>query len=724
MGCDNGSDRGQTQTQTPGLFSPRGLPTSHRDLGPEFDSSPYHDRLPDNGYSSSYSGNQNSSSRSNNDSNTVASQPYRPEGEYQSQCMEGIGNPHFAKTEKSWMQIAREKVKSAGSTVTAGATGLAGGRSASGKWIMNNISSLGSRGSADEGRGSSLILPHEQEFSEHSNDNITSLNGTTSIFASSSVTADRIRYRDTPGNPGDGPAWAPGGVGGVTAKPLGTTFGRGGTAASDGEYERVLVASLCEPGGLKATPAEDTLKAFLLTAGKLSPELIGASLTEQLNSDHWQSRNKALVVIAGFSSTSGGCEDHIAWWRRRDSVEAVESMLLDSKASVRTQAARTARALRETDSSEASSADFADSDRDRFSDAHASDHGPFASAFVAKETEEVSLIDWEDLEPQIPITPMTQPSVYNSSSLITFTSKEDELREQMEIAMLLDMDDGYTKRSTLESVSAVKVSVGDSSTSSIFDQMALSTYQSNGNNTSTGVIASVKQSMASVNGHNSGSPDTMHQNTDVEEQLDIFAGLTVLPTPAAIRLPAAPVMRSELDIFNGDYETPAPVPSLIPPQVQGPLYTPTSTPSLPHLSQYIPNQHQFPQQHHQQQPQQHQQHHYQPQPGLTVNADLGGLGNTSSNNSSLNFMKGGSDSSRFVYQPSTVVDVNSFFDRSVPSNHLASPGAGTGDFKFRDTKPQRASIPAPSTTQSDPLDSFSFLSGVLKNPSAVTPANK
>jgi hypothetical protein len=401
----------------------------------------------------------------------------------------------------------------------------------------------------------------------------------------------------------------------------------------------------------------------------------------------------------------------------------VESMLLDSKASVRTQAARTARALRETDSSEASSADFADSDRDRFSDTQTSDHAAGTTAFDAKMAEEVSLIDWEELEPQIPVTPMTQPAVHSSSSLTTFASREDELREQMEIAMLLDMDEGYTKRSTLESASTVNGNVGDSGTSSIFDQMALSTYQSNGNNSSTSVTTSVKQSVTSVNGHNSGGPVTTHQNTDIAEQLDIFAGLTVLPTPAANHLPTAPVKRSELDFFNGGYAPPAPVPSLIPPQIQSPMYTPTAVLPLPHLSQYLPNQQQ-PSQQQQQYHQQQYQQQYQCQPGIAVNADLSSLGNTSSNDSSLEFMKRGSDSSRFVYQPSTVVDVNSFFDRSVSSNPLASPGRGIGDFKFRDPKSQRASIPAPSTTQSDPSDSFSFLSGVLKNPSALTPANK
>lgn len=779
MGSDSGSDRGQTQT--PGLFTPSGMSTSNREQGPEFESNPYHDRLPDNAYSSSYSANQSSSSRSN--SNIVASQPYRPDGEYSSQSMAGIGNPHFAKTEKSWMQIAREKVSSAGSTVTAGATGLTGGSSASGKWIMNNISSLGSRGSADEGRGSSLILPHEQDFSEHSNDNISSLNGSASVFAASSVSADRIRYRDTPGNTGDGSAWSTGGGGGAS-RPPGTTFGRGGTAASDGEYERVLVASLCEPGGLKATPAEDTLKAFLLTAGRLSPELIGASLIEQLNSDHWQSRNKALVVIGCFSSACSGCEDHVAWWRRRDSVEAVESMLHDSKASVRTQAARTVRSLREreTDSSEASSADLADSDRDRFSDTHVSEsHAAVPNTFVAKETtEEVSLIDWEELGPQIPTSiPMAQPAVHSSSSLITFTSREDELREQMEIAMLLDMDDGYHKRSKNERVSAVSVSAGDSAnSSSIFDQMALSKHQSNGDHNLIGDTASVQHSVASVNSPNSGGLATMRRNVDVAEQMDIFAGLTVLPTPAATTLPTAPARRSELDIFN-DYAPPAPVlSSLIPLQVQGPSYTPA--PLLPNPSQYLPNQPQFQQYQQQQQPQQQQQYQqklqqqqplqyqqqqqyqYQSQPGPVVDASLSGFGYTTwtggeskgraevgndtnafqiqglngshlslpgdssssgTSSSSLNFMKGGSDSSRFVYQP--VVDVNTFFNhRSAPSNPLISSGGGTGDFKFRDSNPPRASIPAPSTTQPEALDSFSFLSGVLKSPSAGPPVKK
>lgn len=751
IGGDSSSDRNRGQNQTPGLFTPSNIISvpMNREQGHDYDSSPYHDRLPDNSYHSSYSANESSSSSSNRN-DTAVSQPYRPEGEYSNHNMVGLGNPYFAKTEKSWIQLAREKVSSAGSTVTAGATGLASGNSTPAKWILNNISSLGSRGSADEGRGSSLILPHEQDFSEHTNDSVVSFNGSQSSFASSIVSADRTRYRDAPGNPGEGTVWAAssvgGGGGGGAARPVGTVFGRGGTAASDGEYERVLVASLCEPGGLKATPADDTLKAFLLTAVRLSPELIGASLIEQLNSDHWQSRNKALVVIGSFGGVYSGCEDHVAWWRRKDSIEAVESMLLDSKTSVRAQASRTVRAIRETDSSEVSSADLTDADR--ISDSHAPEsHVDFVNVAIPTETKEVCLIDWEELVPQIPASnPIRQPSVHSSSPALTFTSQEDELREQMEIAMLLDMDDGYHVRTTQESVRAGST-VGSSS-SSIFDQMALSTNRNDGDKTSNG-----EHSMPSRNGQKSGGRGGTRQNLEVTEEADIFAGLTVLPTPAPIRTPAGLPTSPVLDIFN---DSTLPKDPIIPSQMVTLVPISMHFPSMhsPQVSQQLSNQYQ-------------QQHQYQYQPGPAVDAALSGLSNTSwtsadvkgrmeavtdtgtflrqqnqelnaprlsissgnnghINSSSLNFMKGTGDGSNHVYQPGAV-DVNSFFVTR-PGSTKQLGDSGSGDIKFRDFKSQKpflpAPVPVPSATQGKEADSFSFLSDVLKNSGSSSAPHK
>jgi len=53
-------------------------------------------------------------------------------------------------------------------------------------------------------------------------------------------------------------------------------------AASDGTYERSVVAALCAPAGLRAAPADDALAAFLAAAPTLSPEVVGACLVDEV----------------------------------------------------------------------------------------------------------------------------------------------------------------------------------------------------------------------------------------------------------------------------------------------------------------------------------------------------------------------------------------------------------------------------------------------------------
>eukprot|EP00604_Paraphysomonas_vestita_P003314 CAMPEP_0174820226 /NCGR_PEP_ID=MMETSP1107-20130205/3911_1 /TAXON_ID=36770 /ORGANISM="Paraphysomonas vestita, Strain GFlagA" /LENGTH=696 /DNA_ID=CAMNT_0016035147 /DNA_START=1922 /DNA_END=4012 /DNA_ORIENTATION=- len=121
-------------------------------------------------------------------------------------------------------------------------------------------------------------------------------------------------------------------------------LGRAGQAASDGSYEQTLVASLCEPGGMKAVPPEDKLEEFLITAPTLSPELIGSSLLGFINSDSWQSRAKALVVIGSLVKRSG-CTQHYDWWLS-NGIEDIQILSqTDSKATVKTQAIKTLRSL-------------------------------------------------------------------------------------------------------------------------------------------------------------------------------------------------------------------------------------------------------------------------------------------------------------------------------------------------------------------------------------------
>jgi hypothetical protein len=121
--------------------------------------------------------------------------------------------------------------------------------------------------------------------------------------------------------------------------------GRVGGGAVDGTYEQGLVASLCEPGGMKAVPPEDKLKAFLESAPTLSPDLIGACLEAQLNEDAWQSRVKALIVIASLAANRS-CLEHAQWWKAEErQAELVSIAQQDSKASVRAQASKTCQSL-------------------------------------------------------------------------------------------------------------------------------------------------------------------------------------------------------------------------------------------------------------------------------------------------------------------------------------------------------------------------------------------
>lgn len=118
--------------------------------------------------------------------------------------------------------------------------------------------------------------------------------------------------------------------------PIGS--GRAGHAASDGAYEKSLIESLCEPGGLKPIPSEAKLKDFLIAATTLSPDLVGECLIEVLNSDNWQSKVKALIVISHLV-VARDCAGHLEWWI--SNLEEIKALTSDSKASVRVQANKT-----------------------------------------------------------------------------------------------------------------------------------------------------------------------------------------------------------------------------------------------------------------------------------------------------------------------------------------------------------------------------------------------
>ncbi|KAI2506916.1 ENTH domain containing protein [Fragilaria crotonensis] len=77
-----------------------------------------------------------------------------------------------------------------------------------------------------------------------------------------------------------------------------TTHGHGGTAVSDGQFEKQLVMELCPPGGLKAEPPPDKLQKFVQTVPSLDADLVCPALLDCLEEGQpWIIRAKALCVM-------------------------------------------------------------------------------------------------------------------------------------------------------------------------------------------------------------------------------------------------------------------------------------------------------------------------------------------------------------------------------------------------------------------------------------------
>ena len=78
----------------------------------------------------------------------------------------------------------------------------------------------------------------------------------------------------------------------------GHTPGSGGTAASDGTYEKQLILELCPPGGMKAEPPPDRLAQFSRIVANLNPDLVCPALLDCLEEGQpWIIRAKALCVM-------------------------------------------------------------------------------------------------------------------------------------------------------------------------------------------------------------------------------------------------------------------------------------------------------------------------------------------------------------------------------------------------------------------------------------------
>jgi len=74
--------------------------------------------------------------------------------------------------------------------------------------------------------------------------------------------------------------------------------GAGGTALTDGSYERNLIAELCPPGGIKAEPPMEKLEQFARNLPTLNPDYICPALLDNLeDGSPWIVRAKALCVI-------------------------------------------------------------------------------------------------------------------------------------------------------------------------------------------------------------------------------------------------------------------------------------------------------------------------------------------------------------------------------------------------------------------------------------------
>ena len=554
-------------------------------------STPYHMRL-DDGINNGYTGGSSSEGVSHGShSNT---QYKRPGDEHSRNTMAGIGNAQYE--DKSWIQKAKDKVVLVGNTVAAGAINLSQTSTAS-NWLGPTVGMVGTNaGQRDDGRRRSLIDPHEKEKESVNglNGRIISASSThdvvhTSSYVTQTSQPNQASWSQSNRNPTERDVWKSSDAGKVAAPLMGSStrtvvpaLGRAGCAASDGEYERKVISSLCEPGGLKAVPTESALNTFLSTAGKLPAELIGESLIEQLNSDHWQSRNKALIVIESLSSAV--FNDHAVWWCVDMRVELLQSMMSDLKANVRVQAEKTVRAvesyMRDNESSptiveSTSSSDDGLSDmkevnslfrglsqntpnpQPQYTDetnrgnCAESSLGIKSPGFVAPQSSDVSLIDWTDNESQ-------------GQDLIDCLDADEMIKEREEIAFLLDMDDGFKERR--EERNEVKLVDNNSYNSSsnaangvvnqtngngaaslqLFDDMTLNTRHNFPSTTQTTEPGSITfQNIL----HNSTTqnvplniPQSTSQNANIASsgQNSIFAGLNVSSHTENVRTDTLP----------------------------------------------------------------------------------------------------------------------------------------------------------------------------------------
>lgn len=243
--------------------------------------------------------------------------------QYSSSGMTGIGNPNYkdARDEKSWYQKAQEAAKAASIA------------------SFGNISNSMQKTTVALNQGSGeYTFANNRGLSVNSLESAYSPKQPMNAFGGPS-------WQPQNSSPSIGNSAGPGGV--VPVFYEGSAgYGKAGSAASDGQYEKTMIDALCEPGGLKSVPPEDKLQSFMAVAPTLSAEVVGECLIEVLNSDAWQSRAKALIVIS-YLVKGKECDSHLEWWL--DRTEELHSLTSDPKGTVRTQASKTLKALNADD---------------------------------------------------------------------------------------------------------------------------------------------------------------------------------------------------------------------------------------------------------------------------------------------------------------------------------------------------------------------------------------
>jgi hypothetical protein len=267
---------------------------------------------------------------------------------YSASGMAGVGNPNFkdARDEKSWMQKAGE--------VASNLSTMAG---LSGKEGVGPVGSppYGAAGAGPDGwnyatnRGPNAYGRQDEGYQPNRTMNALGSNASVNYNGWNQPSSSSSAYPSSSGSGGIVPD-IPASVG-----PLGS--GKVGGGADDGEYERSLIDALCEPGGLKPIPPEQKLQEFLASATTLSPDLIGSCLLDILlnNEISWQSKIKALIVIANLALAKNNCVNHAEWWKIPENHDQIRILCNDAKASVRTQAAKTLKIVTGISSSSSSS---------------------------------------------------------------------------------------------------------------------------------------------------------------------------------------------------------------------------------------------------------------------------------------------------------------------------------------------------------------------------------